>query len=364
MTPDELLQRIRERVTHPSTVKELMRALRLQKSEAPGVRRALKTLVARGALIETRGRHFGVPELMDLAPGRITVNPNGFGFVRLDHPIDEVTGDVYVAGHNLQAAMHGDRVLVRVEHHGADGRAEGRIVRILERGATTTVGRFDREEHGLQYVTPFDRRLLIDVQIPAGDDIGAAPGQMVVFGITRWPVHGRGALGRIVGIIGDLDEPGVDTHIIIRKHHIPDVHSEAASPRPRASASRSTRATSTRTDFRTVGVTIDGETRGISTTQSRSSGWRTGTTGSKSTSRTWRTTSPKEPRSTRGLRARHVGLLPRASRSHVPGRAGHRLVLPPSAGGSPRAVVRDGNRPSGNVVDTTLTTASSTATRA
>ena len=113
MTPDELLHRIRERVTHPSTVKELMRALKLPRSDAPGIRRALKTLVDRGALIETRGRHFGVPELMDLAPGRITVHPNGFGFVRLDQPIDEVAGDVYVAGHNLHDAMHGDRVLVR-----------------------------------------------------------------------------------------------------------------------------------------------------------------------------------------------------------------------------------------------------------
>ncbi len=226
MTPDDLLHRIREHVTHPSTVKDLMRALKLPKSEAPGVRRALKALVDRGALIETRGRHFGVPELMDLAPGRITVHPNGFGFVKLDHPIDEITSDIYVAGHNLHDAMHGDRVLVRVERHGRDGRAEGRIVRILERGAATTVGRFDKEEHGLQYVTPFDKRLLIDVQMPAGDDLGALPGQMVVIEITRWPVHGRGALGRVIEIIGDLEAPGVDTRIIIRKHGIPDQHSD------------------------------------------------------------------------------------------------------------------------------------------
>lgn len=261
MSPDELLQRIRERVTHPSTVKELMRALKLPKAEAPGIRRALKTLVDRGALIETRGRHFGVPELMDLAPGRITVHPNGFGFVKLDHPIDTVSGDVYVAGHNLHEAMHGDRVLVRVERHGRDGRAEGRIVRILERSATTTVGRFDREAQGVQYVTPFDKRLLMDVQIPEGEERQAEPGQMVVVEILRWPIHGRPALGRVVEIIGALDQPGVDTQIIIRKHGIPDRHSEESiAEARRLGVEIDPKDIAGRTDFRgDVVVTIDGE---------------------------------------------------------------------------------------------------------
>ncbi len=262
MTPDDLLQRIRTRVTHPATVNELMRLLGLPRSEAPAIRKALKTLVARGALIETRGRHFGVPELMDLAAGRLVVNPNGFGFVKLDQPIDEVTGDIYVAGHNLHDAMHGDRVVVRVERHARDGRAEGRIVRILERSAATTVGRFDREDHGLQYVTPFDKRLLMDVQIPAGDDLGATAGQMVVIEIVRWPVHGRGALGRVLEVLGDINAPGVDTQIIIRKHGIPDRHSdESLAEASRMGEDVDPADIAGRTDFRgDVAVTIDGET--------------------------------------------------------------------------------------------------------
>ncbi|MCC6164763.1 MAG: ribonuclease R [Acidobacteria bacterium] len=262
MTPDDLLQRIRTRVTHPATVNELMRLLGLPRSEAPAIRKALKTLVARGALIETRGRHFGVPELMDLAAGRLVVNPNGFGFVKLDQPIDEVTGDIYVAGHNLHDAMHGDRVVVRVERHARDGRAEGRIVRILGRSAATTVGRFDREDHGLQYVTPFDKRLLMDVQIPAGDDLGATAGQMVVIEIVRWPVHGRGALGRVLEVLGDINAPGVDTQIIIRKHGIPDRHSdESLAEASRMGEDVDPADIAGRTDFRgDVAVTIDGET--------------------------------------------------------------------------------------------------------
>ncbi len=208
------------------------------------------------------------------------MHPNGFGFVKLDHPIDEVTGDIYVAGHNLHDAMHGDRVLVRVERHGRDGRSEGRIVRILERGAATTVGRFDKEDHGLLYVTPFDKRLLIDVQIPAGDDLGATPGQMVVIEITRWPVHGRGALGRVIEIIGDLEAPGVDTRIIIRKHGIPDRHSDESIAEARRLGSRSTRRTSrvAPTSATTSSSPSTARRPAISTTPCRWSGWRTATT--------------------------------------------------------------------------------------
>jgi ribonuclease R len=158
--------------------------------------------------------------------------------------------------------MHGDRVLVRVEHHGRDGRAEGRIVRILERGASTTVGRFDKDEHGLLFVTPFDKRLLMDVQIPAGDELGAQAGQMVVVEILRWPIHGRPALGRVVEIIGSLDTPGVDTQIIIRKHGIPDRHSEESiAEASRLGVEIDPKDIDGRTDFRgDVVVTIDGET--------------------------------------------------------------------------------------------------------
>src|SRR5690606_16834474 len=165
-SPDDLLARIRKRLGHPSTVREIMRALKLQKSEAPAIRRMLRTLVARGDLIETRGKAYGVPEFMDMVPGRITVHPQGYAFVRPERDVEGLTGDVYVAGANVNEAMHGDRVLVRVDRHGRDGRAEGRIIRILERGSSTIVGRFDVDDRGLQFVEPFDNRLLMDVQVP------------------------------------------------------------------------------------------------------------------------------------------------------------------------------------------------------
>lgn len=259
-SPDDLLARIRERLGHPATVREIMRTLKLPRGESPAIRRALRTLVSRGDLVETRGKTYGVPEFMDMVPGRITVHPQGYAFVRPERDVEGLTGDVYVAGANVNQAMHGDRVLVRVDRHGRDGRAEGRIIRILERGTSTIVGRFDVDDRGLQFVQPFDSRLIMDVQVPAGDEHGATAGAMVVVEITRWPTPARHALGRVSEVLGDIDAPGVDTRIIIRKYGIPDSHSDESMAEARRLGEAINPADiEGRTDFRDdVVVTIDG----------------------------------------------------------------------------------------------------------
>jgi ribonuclease R len=197
---------------------------------------------------------------MNLVVGRITTHPRGFGFVVPDRPSEEVTGDIYIAGSNLNQAMHGDRVVARIERV-SDRGAEGRILRILHRGSSTIVGRFDLDEGGMGFVVPFDRRLIMDVQIPPGEQADATPGAMVTVEITRWPTAARAPLGRIVEVLGDIDEPGVDTQIIIRKYGIQDQHGDEAIAEARrlGSAVRDEDIRG-RTDFRDlVTVTIDGE---------------------------------------------------------------------------------------------------------
>jgi ribonuclease R len=261
LSPDRILALVRERVAHPATASELVRLLRIPRDERAAFRRALRLLVARGALVLVRGRHYGLPDRMDLVAGRLQVHPDGFGFVRPERPVDEVSGDIFVAGVNLMEAMHGDRVLVRVERRRADGRAEGRIVQILERSASAIVGRFESDEAGLSYVVPFDRRLLMDVQVPRGEERGARPGEMVTVEIIRWPTATRNAVGRVVEVLGDIDAPGVDVQIILRKHGIPDRHGpEALAEASRLGAEVSPRDIAGRTDFRDrLVVTIDGE---------------------------------------------------------------------------------------------------------
>jgi ribonuclease R len=111
------------------------------------------------------------------------------------------------------------------------------------------------------YVAPFDRRVLMDIFIPPGQEAGADPGVMVTVELTRWPTQTRGAVGRVVDVLGDVDAPGVDTEIIIRKWGIPDAHSdEAVTEAVRLGPAVAERDIRGRTDFRDVPtVTIDGE---------------------------------------------------------------------------------------------------------
>jgi ribonuclease R len=264
-----LLQLIRDRVHHPATARELAQILRVPRDERAAFKRQLKSLVASGELLQVRGNRFGVPDKMDLVVGRLSTNPGGFGFVVPESPFDSSSGlapgrparkDIYVAGANLLEAMHGDRVVARVERETPKG-LEGRIIRILERGNETIVGRFEMDDAGLGYVVPFDRRVLTDVHVPSGQSSSAEAGEMVLVQITRWPTATRGPIGRVTEVLGQVDEPGVDTQIIIRKYDIPDAHSEEAVEEARrigtAVKDRDIRG---RTDFRPVTtVTIDGE---------------------------------------------------------------------------------------------------------
>ncbi|MGB2714318.1 MAG: ribonuclease R [Vicinamibacterales bacterium] len=257
---EQLLKLIREKVEHPATPRELQQRLKIPPEQRSTFKRLLKDLVSSGALVQTRGNRFGIPELMNLVVGRITTNPRGFGFVVPDRPVEDVSGDIYVAGSNLNQAIHGDRVVARIERV-SDRGAEGRIVRILERGASTTVGRYDVDERGFGFVVPFDRRLIMDVQIPSGEERDSKPGDMVTVEITRWPTPARGPLGRVMEVLGSIDEPGVDTEIIIRKYGIPDSHSEEATTEARRLGHEvREKDLRGRSDFRGLTtVTIDGE---------------------------------------------------------------------------------------------------------
>jgi ribonuclease R len=257
---EQLLKLIRDKVEHPATPSELAQRLKIARDDRVILKRLLKDLVNTGDLIETRGNRYGLPDRMNLIVGRITTHPRGFGFVVPDRASDDVKGDIFIAGSNLNQAMHGDRVVARIERV-TDRGAEGRILRILERGAQTIVGRFEMDGGGPGFVVPFDRRLIMDVQIPSDDRGDAQPGDMVTAEITRWPTAARGPLGRIVEVLGDINEPGVDTEIIIRKYGIPDEHSEEAiAEAQRLGSDVKERDLAGRTDFRgQVTVTIDGE---------------------------------------------------------------------------------------------------------
>ena len=256
---DQLLDRIRKRVDHPATARELQQALRVPRDQRGAFQRRLKSLVASGALVRIRGNRYGLPDKMNLVVGRVHTNPRGFGFVTPEATVEDE--DIFIAGANLNQAMHGDRVVTRLERAGAAGRPEGRIVRILERRGATIVGRFDRDESGLGFVVPFDRRIIMDVHVPADVRGDASPGEIVVVELTRWPTATRNPVGRVTAVLGQPEAPGVDVEIMLRKHGIPDAHGpEAVREAERLGSKVRDRDRRGRTDFRSLTtVTIDGE---------------------------------------------------------------------------------------------------------
>src|SRR5690242_7617715 len=208
---DQVLALMRERVHHPAAIRELLQVLKVPRDERTTFKRHIKSLVSAGDLIQIRGHRFGLPEKMDLYVGRLQTHPGGYGFVTPERAL-ESGGDIYISGPLLNEAMHGDRVVVRIERVKEGGRAEGRVIRVLERANERIVGRYERDidgdsdrgrarARGMAYVVPFDRRVLMDISIPPGQEGGAEPGEMVIVELTRWPTSTRGATGRVAEVL-------------------------------------------------------------------------------------------------------------------------------------------------------------------
>ena len=247
-------------MSHPASGRELMQLLKIPRDARVTFRRLLRQLLADGALVQIRGHQYGLPGKTDVMVGALTMNPGGYGFVVPDHPA-EGEGDVYIAAPNLNDAMHGDRVTVRLERGRDERKREGKIVRVLERGQATLVGRLELDRAGHARVVPYEKRVVQHIHVLEADVREANAGDMVAVEITRWPTATRPPLGRVVEVFGPLDAPGVDTRVIIRKHALPDVHGDqAVVEAKRLGDTVHPRDLEGRTDFRTwPTVTIDGE---------------------------------------------------------------------------------------------------------
>jgi ribonuclease R len=222
--------------------------------------------------------------------GRLVLHQDGYGFVIPDEPIPNIEGDIFIPRHAVEDAMHGDRVAVEVRRTGfsAEGqRIEGRIVRILNRAHPSVVGLFRYGPQG-NVVLPYDTRIHHQVEIPSGQELTAAlrkklglaiaeeapqrarrlprlpelDGAVVNAELVRYPRGGLAPVGRVIEILGKPGDLGVDTEIVIRKHHLPHEFSPEAlreaeeRARPVSDADRAGRE-----DFRSLPiVTIDGET--------------------------------------------------------------------------------------------------------
>jgi ribonuclease R len=241
----------------------------------------------------------------NLLVGRLTMHRDGFGFVipeatSLDASLKaRLAGDVFISPHGIGSSMHGDRVLVEVSAVRNDGRAEGRIIRSLSRAHPTVVGIF-HYGHRHNYVKPIDEKVTQEIVIPPGmenpktstaESAGGAEkdkrgksraakhrvigdeaavhanwqdldGVVVDVEITDWPSATQQPRGRVIEILGEENDFGVDVEIMIRKFHLPHRFSPEVIEEAQAIENViPARELHHRRDYRQLPiVTIDGET--------------------------------------------------------------------------------------------------------
>ena len=209
LSRDQILAQMRERVHHPAGTRELLQLLKIPREERAVVQTPpQRARRRRRPDSDSRRSASACPRRWTSTSARLQTHAAGYGFVVPERPL-ESGGDIYIAGPHLNEAMHGDRVVARIERVKDGGRVEGpHHPDSRARATARLVGRYDRDDDGMGFVVPFDRRVLMDILIPAGQEGGASPGEMVTVELTRWPTSTRGAIGRVAEVLGDIDAPG------------------------------------------------------------------------------------------------------------------------------------------------------------
>jgi ribonuclease R len=200
----------------PVSEARLVELLTIAPDEAEPFSRRLSAMERDGNLVRNRRGALLVANKLDLIRGKVLGHPDGFGFL---HPEDG-SEDLYLNPKEMHKVLHGDIALVRETGVDARGRREAGIVDVLERAHRKIVGRLF-VERGLLFVVAEDKRVNQDILIEPGYDNGAKPGQVVVAEIIHQPSRTNEAIARIVDVLGNYADPGMEIEIALRKHDLP-----------------------------------------------------------------------------------------------------------------------------------------------
>jgi ribonuclease R len=328
LTEQQILHYVSKQPKHMAGFKQLIHDMGLKGKDRRTLQQLLRDMTRRRKLIAIGKERWGLPTSasnQDLIVGRLRMHRDGYGFV-IPEPGSlparaqgKLQGDIFIPPPEVGNAMHGDQVLVEMGRLRHDGKAEGRIVRVMEREQETVVGIFHYGS-GRNFVSPIDEKLAMEIIIPPGmeypqaedekaatqyQDRGPSPdhpitrspdhpihkaptpkyptrqsphrvlGQeaqrkswddlenvVVEVEITQWPSATQSPRGRVKEILGYEDDFGVDVEMIIRKHHIPHIFpAEVLEEAQEIDPVVPQKEIAARRDFRHLPiVTIDGET--------------------------------------------------------------------------------------------------------
>jgi ribonuclease R len=207
----------------PVSVERLYQLLELKKTEHEIFNRRLGAMERDGQIMRNRKGALCIAEKLDLIAGRVQGHPDGFGFLIPDGGGE----DLFLSPKEMSQVLHGDRVMVRRAGLDRRGRPEGKIVEVLERVNKRLVGRLIRER-GVVLVAAEDRRVNQDILIAPGQDLKAEAGQVVMVELIEQPSSYAQPIGKVVEILGNYADPGMEIEIALRKHSLPYEFSPAA----------------------------------------------------------------------------------------------------------------------------------------
>jgi ribonuclease R len=253
----EFVLQLLEQEAVPVDEKKLAKLAGVKRDQAEPFARRLAAMERDGQILRNRKGAVLVARKLDVIAGRVEAHRDGHGFVIPDDGGE----DLYLPPGEMRQLMHGDRVLASAAGFDRRGRREGRVVEVVERAHRRIVGRF-QVERGVAFVVPAERRIQHEILIEPGESGGAKPGQVVNAEVLVPPGWHTQPIGRVVEVLGEADDPGMEIEIALRKHDLPFEFPPDAK-RLAQKLPKAVRASDIagRTDLRdTPFVTIDGET--------------------------------------------------------------------------------------------------------
>lgn len=200
----------------PMKQKEMIQVLMVPKKEESSFRDVLKVLEEEYKIKKNRKNRYSLVEGQYIE-GIFRGTEGGFGFVK---PIEEGLEEIYVSGDNTNDCLNGDLVLVEKMDKTSGRNIEGKIIKILKHERDTLVGTFQKSKN-FAFVVPDDRKLGTDLYISKKNFGGAKNNQKVVVKILKFPTKGKNAEGKVIEIIGNRDQPGIDMLSVIKEYNLP-----------------------------------------------------------------------------------------------------------------------------------------------
>ncbi len=232
--------------------------LQVSKQDRPELNRILNELLAEGKLSLTKKGKFVKAKRSDKELiGTFISHLKGFGFVEIEGR-DE---DLYIPEDCVNGAFHKDTVKVSLLSAQRGKRQEAQVIEILNRGTKQVVGIYDKSNKNYGFVIPDNTRFVNDIFVPVERSKGAVSGHKVVCEITDYGKNNRKPEGKIIEILGHVNDPGVDIMSILKGYELPIEFSEKVMHQAERIPSEISDAdTVGRRDLRAMQmVTIDGE---------------------------------------------------------------------------------------------------------